>query len=78
MAYYNYKVVRDQIPAEFEDRFEQEFNKVNGEGYYDADANYDGHRWLLTAEYIEYLQATIVKGQYITNEEWFSEGIRHS
>lgn len=78
MAYYNYKVVRDQIPTEFEDRYEQEFNKVNGEGSYDADANYDGHRWLLTAEYIEYLQVTIAKGQYITNEEWFREGIRHS
>lgn len=78
MAYYNYKVVRDLIPAEFEDRYEQEFNKVNSEDSYDADANYDGHRWLLTAEYIEYLQATIAKGQFITNEEWFREGIRHS
>ena len=78
MAYYNYKVVRDQIPADFEDRYEQEFNKKNGEGAYDADANYDGHRWLLTAEYIEYLQATIAKGSEITVAKWFREpGVVH-
>lgn len=78
MAYYNYKIVRDQIPAEFEDRYEQEFNKVNGEGRYNDDANYDGHRWLLTAEYIEYLQASIVKGSYIHYDEWFSNGVNNS
>lgn len=77
MAYYNYKVVRDQIPAEFEDRYEHEFNKINGEDEYNADANYDGHRWLLTAEYIEFLQAVIAKGSKITLDEWFNDGIRH-
>ena len=77
MAYYNYKVVRDQIPEEFQDRYEEAFNVVNGEGAYDSDANYDGHRWLLTAEYIDYLNAQLDRGRKITIAEWFRGGITH-
>lgn len=77
MAYYNYKYVRDQIPADFEHRYEQEFNKVHGEGCYDGDPNYDGHRWLLTAEYIEYLSSQLKLGQKISVAKWFRNRIKH-
>lgn len=78
MAYYNYKVVRDQIPEDFEARYVSAFNAIHGDNFYDSDANYDGHRWLLTAEYIDYLQASIVTGSYIHYDEWFSNGINRS
>jgi hypothetical protein len=55
MAYYNYKVVRDMIPDDFRDAFIKEF-EADGRVEYDGDANYDGHMWLLVAEYIEHLQ----------------------
>lgn len=77
MAYYNYKVVRDRIPNDFEDRFVSAFNDANGDDSYDSDANYNGHRWLLTAEYIDYLQASIIRGSHIALDEWFSNGIIH-
>lgn len=66
MAYYNYKVVRDLIPDDFRDKFIEQFEKDGTE--YDHDANYDGHMWLLVADYIEYLLATKEN-----QDRWFEE-----
>jgi len=58
MAYYAYKEVRDLIPNDFRDRFEESFKVENGREY-DGDANYDGDMWLLAAAYIEHLQCEL-------------------
>lgn len=58
MAYYAYKHVRDIIPDDFQNRFEESFKAENGYEY-DGDANYDGDMWLLAAAYIDYLQGEL-------------------
>lgn len=71
MAYYNYKIVRDQIPNEFRDAFICTYEKTTQKEY-DGDANYDGDLWVLTAEYIEYL----LNGRSLPPAVWFESGLR--
>lgn len=55
MAHYNYKcVMYDLIPKDFYNSFIEEFEEDGSE--YDYDSNYDGHHWLMAAEYIKQLQ----------------------
>lgn len=71
MAYYNYKIVRDQIPDEFQKAFACAYEKQTGNEY-EGEANYDGDLWILTAEYIEYLLA----GGQKSPSRWFESGLR--
>lgn len=50
MAYYAYKVVRDQLPQWIEDACPEDF---------DHDANYDGGQWYKTSAYISFLERRI-------------------
>lgn len=60
MAYYAYKYVRDLIPDDFQNRFEESFKAESGREY-DGDSNYDGDMWLLAAAYIEHLQGELIE-----------------
>lgn len=71
MAYYNYKIVRDQIPDNFQAAFVCAYEKQTGNEY-EGEANYDGDLWALAAEYIEYLLA----GSPDTPSKWFKTGLR--
>lgn len=71
MAYYNYKIVRDQIPDNFHAAFVCAYEKLTGNEY-EGEANYDGDQWILTAEYIEYLLA----GDQESPSKWFESGLR--
>jgi len=67
MAYYAYKTVMTCIPVWFEIEYIKLFQEKTGREY-NSDPNYDGDMWLLTAEYIEYLQ----RGQ---PADYFKNGI---
>jgi hypothetical protein len=54
------------IPDDFRDKFIEQFEKDGTE--YDHDANYDGHMWLLVADYIEYLSSPKE-----AQEKWFEQ-----
>jgi hypothetical protein len=64
MAYYNYKHVRDSIPAEFREPWEQQFKAASGREY-EGTADYDGDLWLLASDYIDHLKKRVTE-----IEEW--------
>jgi hypothetical protein len=66
MAYYNYKRVRDLVPNEFVEEFSKVYKEQTGEDYC-GESNYDGDMWIMTANYIDYLQT------FLPNEHTYSE-----
>jgi hypothetical protein len=58
MAYYNYKHVRDQIPAEFQGPWEKKWKEETGREY-EGTCDYDGELWILASDYIDHLHAKI-------------------
>lgn len=69
MAYYAYKVVRDQLPQWIEDACPEDF---------DHDANYDGGQWYKTSVYITFLEKRIksLGGDLHPNEEDVKEAVQ--
>lgn len=58
MAYYNYKHVRDQIPADFQGPWEKAWKEETGRDY-EGTCDYDGELWILASDYIDHLHAKI-------------------
>jgi hypothetical protein len=52
MAYYNYKIVRDQLPSWI----------IEAQGPdYEGDGNYDGDQWCAAAAYISFLEGRVLE-----------------
>lgn len=72
MAYYNYKLVLDQLPPFITDA-------IHG---YDGDANFNGDQWIAAHNYISLLEAELIglarRGNTVADDRlraWLSERI---